>query len=112
MSDLNGYQRAADRTAVYPGRGTMAGLAYIALGLNGESGEVAEGVKKALRDDNGRLTSARREALVRELGDVLWYLAMAAAEIGVTLEEVAGANLEKLDRRSANGTLGGSGSDR
>lgn len=108
--ELSDYQRRSRETAVYPGRGES--LAYPALGLCGEAGEVAELVKKALRDEGGRLSDQRRELLAKELGDVLWYLAQVATEAGLDLGAIAAANLEKLASRAARGTLHGAGDDR
>lgn len=109
---LDAYQDAATSTAIYPDRGNIAGLAYCALGLNGEAGEVAERVKKALRDDEGIVSTASRDAMCMELGDVLWYVANIAQELGLSLSDVARENLKKLARRRAEGKLRGSGSDR
>lgn len=110
--DLNSYQRQATETAIYPGKQGILGIIYCALKLNGEAGEVAEEVGKALRDDNHVIKPDRRERLLYELGDVLWYLANEAEELGYSLEQVAQANLVKLARRKAQGTLQGSGSER
>jgi NTP pyrophosphatase (non-canonical NTP hydrolase) len=105
----NEYQDACRETAIYPGKDDfdLSGLYYTVLGLNGEAGEVAELVKKRIRD--GVLD---RDRLKKEAGDVAWYLAMFCFEAGFTLEEVMAANLEKLAQRKAAGTLRGSGSDR
>jgi NTP pyrophosphatase (non-canonical NTP hydrolase) len=104
------YQAQSRRTASYPRAGED--LTYPALGLCGEAGEVAEKVKKTLRDDGGVLSDERREALSRELGDVLWYLSQLATEAGLDLEEIAAANLDKLFSRQERGMLRGSGDDR
>jgi NTP pyrophosphatase (non-canonical NTP hydrolase) len=104
------YQRLSRRTAVYPQAG--ASLTYPALGLTGEAGEVAEHAKKIIRDDGGQLTPERREAMGKELGDVLWYLAQLATELGLDLDEVAQGNLDKLLSRKARGVLSGSGDER
>lgn len=126
---LNGYQKAATMTAIYPGQGTPLGLAYVALKGAGEAGEFAEHVGKAMRDDNlvelgvrgfddrgtvefHGLTKARREALIKEAGDQLWYIAAKCNELGITLEEVAHKNLDKLLDRQKRGTLSGSGDNR
>lgn len=109
--DLFEYQTLAGRTAVYPGQGEFNGLAYAALGLNGEAGEVAEKVKKLWRD-NGVLNHETVTAIVKELGDVLWYCAAVADEIGVSLNEAAVLNIEKLQSRQARNALSGSGDDR
>jgi NTP pyrophosphatase (non-canonical NTP hydrolase) len=107
--DLSEYQRQSRRTAEYP-RG--AWLAYPALGLAGEAGEVAEHAKKAIRDDAGKVSDERKAAMSKELGDVLWYVAQLATELGLDLDEIAGQNLEKLLSRQARGVLSGSGDDR
>lgn len=121
------YQRAATKTAIYPGQGTPLGLAYCALKLNGEAGELAEHVGKAMRDDGlietephgdftaayfDRLTSARMALVVKEVGDVLWYLSAICNEIGCTLEDAAAINLRKLKDRSDRDALQGSGDER
>ena len=109
MNDLDRYQNDACSTAIYPGRNTIHGIVYCALKLNGEAGEVAEKVGKALRDDHSTITPERREALLLELGDVLWYVANLANELQFSLRDVAEANLQKLASRKARGTLQGSG---
>jgi NTP pyrophosphatase (non-canonical NTP hydrolase) len=107
--ELSEYQRLARRTAEYP---REAWLIYPALGLAGEAGEVAEHVKKAIRDDGGTVSDERRAALAKELGDVLWYLAGLASELGLDLDEIAEGNLEKLLSRQRRGVLSGSGDER
>jgi NTP pyrophosphatase (non-canonical NTP hydrolase) len=101
---FNEYQEEAKKTAIYPAEYR---LVYPALGLTGEAGEVAEKVKKMVRD--GKLDA---EGLKKELGDVMWYLAALASDLGVTLEEVAAANVAKLRSRAERGVLGGSGDNR
>jgi NTP pyrophosphatase (non-canonical NTP hydrolase) len=108
--ELSDYQRLSRRTATYPGAGED--MTYPALGLCGEAGEVAEKVKKTIRDDGGVLTEERREALAAELGDVLWYAAQLATEAGLELERIAADNLDKLLSRRRRGVLRGSGDDR
>jgi len=107
--DLSEYQRESRRTAAYP---RDHWLAYPALGLAGEAGEVAEHAKKALRDDDGEITDARRTAMSKELGDVLWYVAQLATELGLELDEIAQENLDKLRSRQQRGVLSGSGDER
>ena len=85
---------------------------YPALGLAGEAGEIANKVKKIMRDDNCILTDEKKEDLIGELGDVLWYLAALATELGIDLGEVAEKNIEKLFSRKERGKLGGSGDAR
>ena len=103
------YQRFSRRTAEYP---REAWLFYPALGLAGEAGEVAEHAKKAIRDDAGIITGERRDALAKELGDVLWYVAQLASELGLDLDTIAGENLEKLFSRQSRGVLSGNGDNR
>lgn len=107
---LDEYQEAAMETAIYPRVGHR--VVYPALKLNGEAGEFAELVGKMFRDDAGVLSEKRRIALVKELGDVLWYVAACANELGYGLDAVALINLEKLQARKAAGNIQGSGSDR
>ncbi|MFZ2114561.1 MAG: nucleoside triphosphate pyrophosphohydrolase family protein [Solirubrobacteraceae bacterium] len=107
--DLSEYQRESRRTAEYP---REAWLAYPALGLAGEAGEVAEHAKKAIRDDGGKVGDERRAAMSKELGDVLWYVAQLATELGLDLDQIASQNLEKLFSRQQRGVLSGSGDDR
>ncbi|MBE0408562.1 MAG: nucleoside triphosphate pyrophosphohydrolase family protein [Anaerolineales bacterium] len=110
MQDFNDYQDLAMSTAVYPQRGSN--LAYPALGLNGEAGEVAEKVKKILRDKGGVLDDETRLALKKELGDVLWYVAAMCSEAGLRMGEVAELNISKLRDRQGRDVLHGSGDDR
>jgi NTP pyrophosphatase (non-canonical NTP hydrolase) len=107
--ELSDYQRRSRRTAQYS---REAWLIYPTLGLVGEAGEVAEHVKKVIRDDAGAVSAARRVALAKELGDVLWYVAGLASELGLDLDEIAQANLEKLLSRRRRGVLAGSGDER
>ena len=106
--ELNEYQELAIREAFYEKRD----VAYNALGISGESGEIADHVKKMFRDDEGKLTEERREVLKKELGDVLWYVASMAESMGFTLDEVAEANIQKIRDRKARGVQHGSGDNR
>jgi NTP pyrophosphatase (non-canonical NTP hydrolase) len=100
---LNQYQFYANRTAVYPGQATQAGLEYTLFGFLGEGGELANKYKKILRSQLSPY--GQREVLMDELGDALWYAALLAKELGYTLEEVAEFNLNKLAERQAAGQL-------
>jgi NTP pyrophosphatase (non-canonical NTP hydrolase) len=129
------YQHLASRTAIYPGQRTALGLVYVALKLNGEAGEFAEHVGKAIRDDGvvapveewdgededcnfstyltrNYLTPERRESLIKELGDICWYVANACRELDISPREVLRRNLVKLADRAARNKLQGSGDDR
>ena len=103
---LDEYQEQAMATAVFP-RNEQWGLMYSALGLASEAGEYACKVKKLLRD-----AQWSREAAKAELGDVLWYVAACARELGVSLDDVATANIAKLADRKARNTLKGNGDER
>ena len=108
--NLNDYQLSALTTAVYPDRGNN--FAYPALGLAGEAGEVADKLKKVIRDDSGVLTDPVRDAVAKELGDVLWYVAVLAAEIDYDLNDIAQINVNKLASRHQRGVITGSGDNR
>jgi NTP pyrophosphatase (non-canonical NTP hydrolase) len=108
--DFEDYQKGAGETAVYPGRG-QGELSYPALGLAGEAGEFADYAKKVLRDHDGEV-GPLREALIAELGDVLWYVAACCEELDVSMEEVAQRNLDKLADRKDRGKIHGSGDNR
>jgi NTP pyrophosphatase (non-canonical NTP hydrolase) len=107
--ELSEYQALSRSTAEYP---REAALAYPALGLAGEAGEVADHFKKVIRDDGGEVSEERREKLAGELGDVLWYVAQLATELDLDLDGIAQGNLEKLRSRQRRGVLAGSGDDR
>lgn len=108
---LDAYQNEAVKTAIYPGKGSITGLVYCALGL-GEAGELQGKVKKIMRDDDMILTEEKRDAIAEELGDVLWYVANMASELGYTLEVIAYMNIIKLASRKERGVLQGSGDNR
>jgi NTP pyrophosphatase (non-canonical NTP hydrolase) len=108
--DFRTYQERSRATARYPDAGRNP--IYPTLGLCGETGEVAEKVKKVLRDGNGQFEGPIREALALELGDVLWYLAQLATELDLSLEAIAEANLAKLASRDARNVIAGSGDER
>ena len=104
------YQDVAEHTAVYPDKGDN--IYYPALGLAGEAGEVCEKIKKIMRDQKGHFTEDNVEEISKELGDVLWYVAMLAVEFNIALSSVAEDNLTKLQDRMERGVLKGSGDNR
>ena len=106
------YQDKSRSTALYPNLPVGNPLAYLALGLTGESGEIADKIKKLLRDKQGVVAEEDRIALLKECGDVLWYLAQFAHDLGSSLEDVAEMNVKKLAERKAKQTLQGSGDTR
>ncbi len=108
--DLNQYQDKSRETARYPNLGNNA--IYPTLGLAGEAGEVADKVKKVLRDKQGQFDHDSREAIKLELGDVLWYISQLSSELGYELEHVAIANIEKLTSRASRNCITGDGDNR
>jgi len=108
--DFKEYQKLSRKTAFYPNKDNN--FVYPTLGLAGESGEVAEKIKKVLRDDGGQVSPNIKEELKKELGDVLWYVAQLSTELGLSMEEVAEKNIEKLYSRLERGKLKGSGDNR
>ena len=108
--ELNHYHRESRKTALYPNVGDNP--IYPTLGLVGEAGEVADKVKKILRDKKGVFDKASKDDIKFELGDVLWYVSQLSSELGYELEEVAHANLQKLNSRKSRGKIQGSGDNR
>ena len=106
ISDLDMYQKVAKSTAIYP---REQAIIYPSLGLTGEAGEVANKVKKIIRDGTNQNTI---QEISNEIGDVLWYVALLADDIGCKLSDIANDNLIKLEQRRKNGTIHGSGDDR
>lgn len=104
------YQKKSRKTALYPNIGEN--FVYPVLGLTGEAGEVAEKIKKVIRDKNGVMDDESREMIKKELGDVLWYVAQLATELNLSLDEVAEKNIKKLYSRLERGVLHGSGDNR
>ena len=104
------YQNLASSTAIYPKKYETI---YPALGLCGEAGEVAEKVKKSIRDGLDFYEKKRfKEALTKELGDVLWYISALANDLEISLNDIAEQNIEKLASRKKRNMIGGSGDDR
>jgi len=108
--DFNYYQNRARETAIYPNMGSE--FTYPALGLVGEAGEIANKLKKVIRDKSGVLSEEVRESVSDELGDVLWYVAQLATEMGTDLDTIAQKNIDKLSSRKERGVIAGSGDNR
>lgn len=104
------YQEKSRKTAKYPDVG--GNYIYPTLGLSGEAGEVAEKIKKVLRDKGGLISDETRGEIKKELGDVLWYVSQLATELGLALDDVAESNIEKLYNRMERGVLQGNGDNR
>jgi NTP pyrophosphatase (non-canonical NTP hydrolase) len=108
--DFQDYQERSRSTARYPQAGSNP--IYPTLGLCGEAGEVADKVKKVLRDQGGHFDAQVRDDLLLELGDVLWYVAQLATELDLNLDAIAEANLAKLASRAARNVIAGHGDRR
>ncbi|MDB5170503.1 MAG: hypothetical protein JWO35_197 [Candidatus Saccharibacteria bacterium] len=105
------YEQTALTTVLSTGD-PFKDLLHWVLGLNGEAGEVAEKLKKIIRDKNSVITEEDKQELAKEIGDVLWYLAVFAHDLGVPLDQIAQQNLDKLKSRKDRGVLGGAGDNR
>lgn len=103
------YQQFVNDMKIYP---EQYKIVYPALGLAGEAGEIAEKVKKVLRDSDGEWADDKRAAVLDELGDPLFYIAALADDLGFSLREVMENNVSKLTSRKSRGVLRGSGDDR
>jgi NTP pyrophosphatase (non-canonical NTP hydrolase) len=105
------YQKQALTTAHFSGD-ELKDIMHWVLGVTGESGEIAEKVKKIIRDKEGVFTDEDKTELAKEIGDVLWYLATLSHQLGVPFDSVAAGNLAKLKSRQERGVIGGSGDNR
>lgn len=108
---FNDYQKKSRETAAYP-KIAGHGFLYPAIGLAGEAGELMNKVQKVFRDDKEKVSKEKKEEIIGELGDILWYAAQLATELGVSLADVAKRNSEKLKSRKKRGRIGGSGDNR
>lgn len=106
---INEYQEKALETAIYPKEYKVV---YPALGMAGEAGEVADKVKKVIRDNNGEISKEKALEIAKEIGDVLWYCATLANDLGYDLNTIAQMNYDKLHSRQERGKLSGSGDNR
>ena len=109
VSDLDMYQQVAKTTAIYP---REQAIIYPTLGLTGEAGEVANKVKKIIRDGSNKNDDRMVSEIKSEIGDCLWYIAVLADDIGCKLSDIANLNLIKLANRKEKGTIHGSGDNR
>jgi len=105
--DFSEYQKNAKKTAIYP-KALDGGIYYAAIGLSGEVGELLNKIKKIARDEG----TFDVEGIKGELGDVLWYVSQIAEEMGLSLDDIAEYNIEKLRIRKEKGALSGSGDER
>lgn len=109
--NFNDYQKRALTTVISEGN-EFNDLLHWVLGINGEAGEVAEKVKKIIRDKGGKVSEDDKRELGKEIGDVLWYLAVFAHHLGIEFDVIATDNLKKLADRRTRGVLGGTGDNR
>lgn len=107
---FNEYQAESNKTAQYP-KEELA-LYYLGLGIAGEAGEVAEKIKKILRNDDGVVTDEKKEEIKKELGDILWYMAQVGVVLGFDFDDVAQTNLLKLQDRLERGVIKSQGDNR
>lgn len=112
--EFTDYQTQTRAGADYPGIGNN--FIFPTLGLTGEAGEIADKIKKLLRDDDistpAHLSAEHVAALAKEIGDVLWYMSQLCSELGLSLDEVAAQNLKKVASRHERGKVSGSGDER
>jgi NTP pyrophosphatase (non-canonical NTP hydrolase) len=108
--EINEYQENAKLTSVYP---KEYSIIYPTIGLAGECGEVCEKIKKQIRDKNSDfLNEVFKKDIIKELGDVLWYVAILASDLNITMEEIAYTNILKLNERKNNNKINGNGDNR
>lgn len=107
--NMNDYQQAALRTANLKHKNEIF---HLVLGLVGESGEIAEKFKKWVRDQESDESKIDVDDIKKELGDVVWYVAVLAEYLGISLDDVVTTNVEKLASRKQRGLIGGSGDNR
>lgn len=118
--DFNEYQNKAKETAIFPDLAIVKGenigstISYIypALGLVGEAGEVAEKIKKLIRDKDGVVSEEDIQEITKELGDIQWYIAALAGSFGIKLDDIANKNIEKLESRKSRNVIKGNGDNR
>lgn len=108
--NLNDYQTAALRTANPKDKKNE--LFHLLLGLCGEAGEIAEKAKKIVRDKDSDFSEWDRDDMIKELGDVMWHVAVLANYFGIPLDEIGEKNIAKLADRLKRGAIGGSGDNR
>jgi NTP pyrophosphatase (non-canonical NTP hydrolase) len=110
--DFDEYQKLANRTGNFTGKQGEFALMYLGLGVTSEAGEIADKIKKIIRNDNGTISAEKKEALVSEFGDVLWYLSQLARYFDMPFSDVAKANIKKLEDRAARGVIASTGDTR
>lgn len=112
VMDFDEYQKLASRTANFEGKQAEYALMYLGLGIAGEAGEVAEKIKKIIRNDEGAISGEARTLLKHEIGDVLWYLSQLARHLDMPFSEIAKANIQKLADRAERNKIKSEGDTR
>jgi len=110
FKDFDLYQKKCTKTAVYPNIGKN--FTYPTIGLMGEAGEVANKIKKLIRDEGYQITKEKRDEIKAEIGDMMWYIAQLSTELGIKLSDVVDYNLKKLAKRKKENKIHGSGDNR
>ena len=108
---LDEYQAQALTTAIFSGD-EFHDLCHWVLAINGEAGEIAEKLKKIIRDQKSVVTDEHKAEMAKEIGDVLWYLAILANHLGVPFDEIAHTNIAKLQSRKQRDKIAGAGDNR
>lgn len=106
------YQRLALSTAYPEHLDTLMGKSIWALGIAGEAGEVADKIKKILVYENGKITDKDKAELAKELGDVLWYIAILSHTLDLSFDKIATDNVKKIKSRQKRDVISGSGDNR
>lgn len=110
--NLNEYQQFTINSAFFTENKNIDFLSYLTIGISGESGELANKVKKIYRDKRGIVDNEDKEHLALELGDIIWYISVLAKKLGFTIDELLQMNVDKINRRIKNKTQEGSGDER
>ena len=110
--EFDEYQKLAARTGVFDSEDKNYILMYLSMGLAGETGEVIEKVKHVIRDQGGALSDEKKELLKKEIGDILWYASQLARALGLSFDEIAQLNIQKLADRAARGVIKAEGDTR
>ena len=107
--EVKEYQDKALSTAIYKGQYSII---YPTLGISGESGEIAEKIKKVLRDKDSVFSDETKLEIAKEICDVLWYCNALSRDLGFTLEQVMQMNIDKLESRVQRNLISGNGDNR
>lgn len=108
---LDEYQKQALVTAVF-NDDEFKDLAHWVFGITGEAGEIAEKIKKIVRDKNGVISTQDNQEIAKEIGDVMWYLAVLAKHLGYSFDEIGTMNIAKLRSRQSRNKIHGKGDNR